>query len=66
MTDHDVIPIPASELSTLRRNAARYLWLRDDIADSSKCLGYLPECLNAVASPSEMDEAIDAAMQANK
>jgi hypothetical protein len=66
---HDVVPVPASELAALRRDAERYRWLRDqkhwDIAARWFLHADEPP-FSARNTPAEIDWAIDAAMQANK
>jgi hypothetical protein len=69
MTEHHVILIRASELAELQRDADRYRWLRqqEDFAMSANY--FLPveaPYVTPGTSLTEVDAAIDAAMQANK
>jgi hypothetical protein len=73
MTEHDAVLISASELAELRKNAARYQWLRDSalMSDNSPwCVDFdTPLKLLTEISPrdgEDLDQLIDAAMKANK
>lgn len=44
-------------------DAARYQWLRSEIARGDVPEGYLPPYLHRVANPADMDAAIDAQME---
>jgi hypothetical protein len=68
---HDVIPVPASELAELKRDAGRYRWLREQKHMDIAACWFLPSeppfyAFNAPCTTTEIDAAIDAAMQANK
>jgi hypothetical protein len=68
MDEHCVVPIAAAELAYLQRDAARYRWIREQKHMDIAACWFLPTepPFNAPSTPSEIDAAIDAAMQANK
>jgi hypothetical protein len=71
MDEHRVVPVPASELAELRRDAGRYRWLRVRKHMDIAACWFLPSeppfgRANTPSTPTEIDAAIDAAMQANK
>jgi hypothetical protein len=73
MTEHDAVPIAASEIAELRLNAGRYRWLRDSAVTSDSgpwCVDFDSEVRThdniSSRDGEELDRLIDAAMQANK
>jgi hypothetical protein len=62
MTEHDVVPVLASELAALRRDAGRYRWWRQFWVSDCPTMGSLTDA----ETVEDVDAAIDAAMQANK
>lgn len=72
MTEHDAVLVPAAELAELRRDAARYRWLRNSAVmsdDSPWCAYWHKDAdgnLLATHGPQDgagLDTLIDATMQ---
>jgi hypothetical protein len=68
MDENRVVQVTAAELAELRRDAWRYRWLRDQKHIDIAAWWFLPVETSKVTpnAPTEIDAAIDAAMQANK
>jgi hypothetical protein len=68
MTEHDAVPISASELAELRRDAGRYRWIREqqDLPNAAIWLMPVDFEFAELVTPTVFDAAIDTMMQTNK
>jgi hypothetical protein len=65
MTDHDAVPISASELTELRKDAQRYRWLRQWVPDQNALEDHMAELgISQPMSPAGLDAALDTAIAA--
>jgi hypothetical protein len=68
MDEHRVVPVPASELDALRRDAGRYRWIREqqDLPNAAIWLMPVDFEFTELVTPTVFDSAIDTVMKSNR